>query len=139
MFSSSRASGHPCLQLAAHAGPKPEVVTTDTASYSDMIFGRFALLGYRFSPRFAGLPDQRYRRAPLPDRLPDGPRPAPPLPSVQYTGLRRAFHAVPPDRAPTPLGCRGGKGDVRASEADAQPHVSTPAVRPLGAWVPGIA
>jgi Tn3 transposase DDE domain len=58
--------------LNLDAGPKPEVVTTDTASYSDMIFGLFALLGYQFSPRFADLPDQRYWRAPLPDRLPDG-------------------------------------------------------------------
>lgn len=54
------------------AGPKPEVVTTDNASYSDMVFGLFALLGYRFSPGFADMPDQRYWRAPLPDRLPDG-------------------------------------------------------------------
>jgi Tn3 transposase DDE domain len=58
--------------LNLDAGPKPDVVTTDTASYSDMIFGLFALLGYQFSPRFADLPDQRYWRAPLPDRLPDG-------------------------------------------------------------------
>jgi len=58
--------------LNLDAGPKPEVVTTDNASYSDMVFGLFALLGYRFSPRFADMPDQRYWRAPLPDRLPDG-------------------------------------------------------------------
>jgi TnpA family transposase len=38
------------------------MVTTDTASYSDQIFGLFALLGYRFSPRLADLPDQRFWR-----------------------------------------------------------------------------
>jgi TnpA family transposase len=32
----------------------------------------FALLNYRFAPRFADLPDQRYWRAPLPDPLPTG-------------------------------------------------------------------
>jgi TnpA family transposase len=48
------------------------VVTTDNASYSDMVFGVFAILNYRFAPRFADLPDQRYWRAPLPDPLPDG-------------------------------------------------------------------
>ena len=58
--------------LNLDAGPKPEVVTTDNASYSDMVFGVFAILNYRFAPRFADLPDQRYWRAPLPDPLPDG-------------------------------------------------------------------
>lgn len=47
-------------------------MTTDQASYSDMVFGVFAMLGYRFSPRFADLPDQRYWRARLPDTLPEG-------------------------------------------------------------------
>ena len=58
--------------LNLDAGPKPEVVTTDNASYSDMVFGVFAILNYRFAPRFADLPGQRYWRAPLPDPLPDG-------------------------------------------------------------------
>jgi TnpA family transposase len=58
--------------LNLDAGPKPEVVTTDNASYSDMVFGVFAILNYRFAPRFADLPDQRYWRAPLPDPLPPG-------------------------------------------------------------------
>ncbi len=56
--------------LNLDAGPKPEIVTTDNASYSDMVFGVFAILNYRFAPRFADLPDQRYWRAPLPDPLP---------------------------------------------------------------------
>ena len=47
-------------------------MSTDNASYSDMVFGVFAILNYRFGPRFADLPDQRYWRAALPDPLPDG-------------------------------------------------------------------
>ena len=37
---------------------RPDMIATDTASYSDQVFGLFALLGYRFSPRLADLPDQ---------------------------------------------------------------------------------
>ena len=47
-------------------------MTTDNASHSDMVFGVFAILNYRFAPRFADLPDQRYWRAALPDPLPAG-------------------------------------------------------------------
>jgi TnpA family transposase len=50
-----------CL-INIDAGPKPEVVTTDQASDSDMVFGIFSL-GYRFAPRFADLGDQRFWRA----------------------------------------------------------------------------
>lgn len=35
---------------------------TDTASYSDVIFGLFHLLGYRFSPRLADLGGMRFWR-----------------------------------------------------------------------------
>jgi TnpA family transposase len=52
--------------LNLDAGPKPEMIATDTASYSDIVFGLFRLLGYRFSPRIAGLSDQRFWRATLP-------------------------------------------------------------------------
>ncbi|MFB4284280.1 Tn3 family transposase [Nonomuraea sp. MTCD27] len=55
-----------CL-INLDAGPKPEVVTTDQASDSDMVFGIFSVLGYRFAPRFADLGDQRFWRADLPD------------------------------------------------------------------------
>ncbi|GAA5504098.1 tn3 family transposase TnBth1 [Deinococcus xinjiangensis] len=34
----------------------------DTHGYSDVVFGLFALLGYKFSPRLADLPDQRFWR-----------------------------------------------------------------------------
>ncbi|MEV4166430.1 Tn3 family transposase [Nonomuraea dietziae] len=56
--------------LNLDGGVKPEMVTTDNASYSDMVFGVFDILGYRFSPRFADLADQRLWRA----DLPEGPR-----------------------------------------------------------------
>ncbi|SFI32751.1 Transposase and inactivated derivatives, TnpA family [Streptosporangium canum] len=43
-------------------GPKPETVVTDTASYSDLVFGLFAICGYQFSPRIADLADMRLWR-----------------------------------------------------------------------------
>ncbi len=49
--------------LNLDGGPKPEMVASDTASYSEMVFGIFTLLGYRFSPRIADLSDQRLWRA----------------------------------------------------------------------------
>jgi TnpA family transposase len=48
--------------LRVDAEYRPEVVVTDTASYSDMIFGLFRLLGYQFSPRLADLSDTRFWR-----------------------------------------------------------------------------
>ncbi len=48
--------------LDLDGGQRPEMVATDTASYSDQVFGLFTLLGYRFSPRLAGLPNQRFWR-----------------------------------------------------------------------------
>lgn len=52
--------------LNLDAGPKPDVVATDTASYSDIVFGLFRLLGYQFSPRIADLSDQRFWRLEVP-------------------------------------------------------------------------
>lgn len=46
------------------------MVTTDNASYSDMVFGVFDILGYRFSPRFADLPEGP--RGAYGPQLPDG-------------------------------------------------------------------
>jgi len=48
--------------LGRDGGPAPEMIATDTASYSDIVFGLFRLLGYQFSPRLADLPDQRLWR-----------------------------------------------------------------------------
>ena len=42
------------------------MVATDNASYSDMVFGLFTMLGYNFSPRFKDLNDQRFWRAEMP-------------------------------------------------------------------------
>lgn len=55
--------------LNLDGGPKPETVASDTASYSDLVFGIFTLLGYRFSPRIAALADQRLWRATLPGQV----------------------------------------------------------------------
>jgi TnpA family transposase len=52
--------------LNLDGGVKPEMVATDNASYSDMVFGLFKILGYNFSPRFRDLEDQRFWRASLP-------------------------------------------------------------------------
>ncbi len=52
--------------LNLDAGVKPEMVATDNASYSDMVFGLFTMLGYNFSPRFKDLNDQRFWRAEMP-------------------------------------------------------------------------
>ena len=48
--------------LNLDGGVKPEMVTTDNASYSDIVFGIFKMLGYRFAPRFRDLSDQRFWR-----------------------------------------------------------------------------
>ncbi len=40
----------------------PTEIMTDQASYSDIVFGLFALLGYRFSPRLTDLGDARFWR-----------------------------------------------------------------------------
>ena len=41
---------------------KPLEIMSDTAAYSDIIFGLFHLLGYRFSPRIADIGKSRYWR-----------------------------------------------------------------------------
>lgn len=52
--------------LGIDGGPKIEQVITDTASYSDIVFGLFRILGYRFTPNIAGIGDQRLWRATMP-------------------------------------------------------------------------
>lgn len=49
--------------LNLDSGIRPEMVATDNASYSDMVFGVFKILGYSFTPRFRDLADQRFWRA----------------------------------------------------------------------------
>ncbi|MBV9601005.1 MAG: Tn3 family transposase [Chloroflexi bacterium] len=41
---------------------RPTTLVTDSASYSDIVFGLFMLLGYRFCPRLADLGDSRFYR-----------------------------------------------------------------------------
>jgi len=56
--------------LNLDAGPKPDLIATDEASYSDIVFGVFRMLGYRFSPRIADIGDTRYWRATWPGAVP---------------------------------------------------------------------
>src|SRR5262249_16276561 len=42
--------------------PQPVQLITDTAGYSDIMFGLFWLLGFQFSPRLADLGDTRLWR-----------------------------------------------------------------------------
>ena len=48
------------LELQAPGAGGPTTIITDQASYSDQVFGLYWLLGYQFSPRPAGLLDQRF-------------------------------------------------------------------------------
>jgi TnpA family transposase len=41
---------------------QPLEIMTDTAGYSDVVFGLFWLLGYQFSPRLADIGEARYWR-----------------------------------------------------------------------------
>jgi TnpA family transposase len=41
---------------------QPKELMTDTASYTDVIFGLFHLLGYQFSPRLADVGEARFWR-----------------------------------------------------------------------------
>jgi TnpA family transposase len=50
------------LVLNLEGDLRPEVVVADTASYSDIVFGLFRLLGYQFAPRIADLADTRFWR-----------------------------------------------------------------------------
>jgi TnpA family transposase len=48
--------------LEQHTALQPTTLVTDSASYSDVVFGLFMLLGYRFCPRLADLGDTRFYR-----------------------------------------------------------------------------
>jgi TnpA family transposase len=50
------------LLLNTDGGVRPELIVTDTASYSDMVFGLFRILGWQFAPDLADLPDTRLWR-----------------------------------------------------------------------------
>ena len=50
---------------------QPTQIMTDTGAYSDVVFGLFRLLGYRFSPRLADIGGTRFWR--IDARADDGP------------------------------------------------------------------
>lgn len=43
-------------------GKRPETIVTDTASYSDIVFGLLSLAGFAYAPQLADLPDQKMWR-----------------------------------------------------------------------------
>jgi len=43
-------------------GRRPEVIVTDTGSYSDMVWGLLRLLGFDYRPQLADLPDAKLWR-----------------------------------------------------------------------------
>jgi TnpA family transposase len=43
-------------------GRRPEVIVSDTGSYSDIAFGLLQLLGFAYHPEFADLPDSKLWR-----------------------------------------------------------------------------
>jgi hypothetical protein len=48
--------------VAQHGGKVPEVIITDTGSYSDIVFGLLHLIDRKYRPQLANLPDQRLWR-----------------------------------------------------------------------------
>ncbi|MCX4750311.1 Tn3 family transposase [Kitasatospora sp. NBC_01287] len=43
-------------------GKRPEMIVTDTASYSDIVFGLLTLAGFTYAPQLVDLPDQKMWR-----------------------------------------------------------------------------
>ncbi len=48
--------------LEQHMSLRPTTLVTDSVSFSDIVFGPFLLLGYRFCARLANLGDTRFYR-----------------------------------------------------------------------------
>ena len=48
--------------LEQESGLTPTEIMSDTASYSDLMFGLFWCLGYQFSPRLAEMKETRFSR-----------------------------------------------------------------------------
>lgn len=94
------------------AGPKPDLVATDTASYSDIVFGLFRLLGYQFSPRIADLSDQRFWRLDVPGVPPGDYGPLNALARHKVTTTRIASHWADMQRVAASL----AMGTVRACD-----------------------
>ena len=47
---------------AQDGGQRPDIIVTDTGSYSDLVFGLVHLLGMQYRPQLADLPDQKLWR-----------------------------------------------------------------------------
>lgn len=50
------------LIYSQDGGPRPDVIITDTGSYSDVVFGLVTLLGFDYRPQLADLPDAKLWR-----------------------------------------------------------------------------
>ncbi|WP_031086334.1 Tn3 family transposase [Streptomyces sp. NRRL S-1831] len=104
-------------------GKRPEMIVTDTASYSDIVFGLLTLAGFTYAPQLADLPDQkmwRIDRAADYGAFQDAARGRVDLPRIErhwedilriigsiHTGAVRAYDMIrmlSRDGRPTPLG-----------------------------------
>ena len=54
------------------AAEHPEVITTDQGSYSDIVYGMFAVCGYQFAPRHADITDTQMWCGGRPDKPKNG-------------------------------------------------------------------
>lgn len=50
------------VMLNPDHGRRPELVTSDTAGYSDLVFGLYRICGMQYAPRLANLSDMRFWR-----------------------------------------------------------------------------
>ena len=50
------------VMLNPDHGPRPELVTSDSAGYSDLVFGLYRICGMQYAPRLADLTDTRFWR-----------------------------------------------------------------------------
>lgn len=91
-------------------GPvRPEIVITDTGSYSDLVFGLFAICGYQFSPRIADISDARLWRFDL---------------ARNYGPLQPVFPSAHPGREnPAELGGHAARRRVPADREGEPPQV----------------
>jgi TnpA family transposase len=57
-----RAAGAPDGLLDPQTSVRPREIMTDTAGYTDVVFGLFRLLGYQFAPRLRDAGGARFWR-----------------------------------------------------------------------------
>ena len=104
---------------ARDGGQRPDIVVTDTGSYSDLVFGLVHLLGMSYRPQLADLPDPA-AVADQPGRRLTGrwiPRPAGRSTWARCAGTGRTSCGWPPPSTPAPSApMRGGTG-IRAKGA----------------------